>query len=196
VAFAPHYLNGGQFAWSACFALWLLLGIGAGRWLADGRRVRLALVLALALASSWRWIHDQAWAAPEAARVEADERALLERLMALSQPEDLVLEPSWFLLEDWLSPVPWLAGRPVYLSSGAMAEYLPTWDVLFRVGNMHHVFRGENREAALTALRASRARFVYAPAALPLRFDPGDALEAVFSGPAGVIYRVRPEGLP
>src|SRR5690606_9141093 len=111
---APHHQNGAQLAWSASFALWIPLGVAAGRWLADRRWPWLAGMLVLALSSSWRWINDHAWAAPVVGRVSAEERALFDELAAASEPGDLVLEPSW--LDDVLSMVPPLAGRPVYLS--------------------------------------------------------------------------------
>jgi hypothetical protein len=191
VGIAPHYQNVAQFSWSAAFGLWIVLGVAAGRWLAERRWLWLAVVLVLSLSSSWRWIHDHAWAAPVIGRVSAEERALLDQLAAVSQPGDLVLEPSW--LDDTLSAVPPLAGRPVYLSlsSTAMGE-LPVWDQLFRAGKVHHVFQGGRREAALAALRATKARFVYAPAARPLPVDLGEVLEVVARNPAGTVYRARP----
>lgn len=191
VGIAPHYQNGAQFSWSAAFGLWIPLGVAAGRWLADRRWLWLAVVLGVSLSSSWRWIHDFAWAAPVIGRVSAEERALLDQLAAISRPDDLVLEPSW--LDDVLSMVPPLAGRPVYLSlsSSGMGGELPMWDQLFRVGNIHHVFQGSRREAALAALRATEARFVYAPAARPLPLDLGEALEVVARNSAGTVYRVR-----
>ena len=188
---APHYLNGAQLAWSASFPLWLVLGGVGGRWLATRRAVLLPLVVALALASSAAWLRDEASTRVPVQRIEAVERALLEQLAALSAPGDVVLEPSAVLAPETLSPVPWLAGRPVYLSSLHVAAYLPSWSTLFRVSQIYHVFGRAEAEPALAALAATRARFVYAPAASPLQFDPGDALEAVAQGPAGVIYRVR-----
>jgi hypothetical protein len=190
VGAAPHYLNGTQFAWSASFALWIPLGALAGRWLADARFVPLFVALALALVSSARWIREATSAAP-ALRVESEERELLERLAGVSQPDDLVLEPSAILSPERLSPVAWLAGRPVYLSSRHVAVYLPAPRSMRRVERLYHVFGRDDREPALAELAATGARFVYAPAALPLRFDPGGALEVVAQGPAGVIYRVR-----
>jgi hypothetical protein len=192
VGIAPHFQNGAQFSWSAAFGLWIVLGVAAGRWLADRRWLWLAVVLVLSLSSSWRWIHDFAWAAPVIGRVSAEERALFDELATVSNPDDLVLEPSW--LDDVLSMVPPLAGRPVYLSlsSSGMGGELPMWDQIFRVGNIHHVFQGGRREAALTALRATEARFVYAPAARPLPLDLGDVLEVVARNSAGTVYRVRP----
>lgn len=191
IAFLPYYPNGLQFAWSASFTLWLVVGVSAGRWLAAGRRLAVALVLALALAHVGRTIEDRTWTAPVAGRVSAEERALLEQLAALSEPGDLVLEPSWFD-QRLTSPVPWLAGRPVYLTgTGGYVGMLSKWDELFRTGNIHHVFVGERSEPAIAAVEATKARFVYAPTAWPLRFDPGDALEEIARNEAGVIYRVR-----
>ena len=194
IAFAPYYPNGLQFAWSASFSLWIVLGVSAGRWLTAGRRLPVALVLvlllALALAHAGRTIADRAWTAPVAGRVSAEERALLEQLAALSHPDDVVLEPSWFD-QRLISPVPWIAGRQVYLTGGNHVASLPKWDEMLRVGNIHHVFVGERREPALVALETTKADFVYAPAAWPLRFDPGDALEEIARNEAGVIYRVR-----
>lgn len=192
VSVAPHYQNGATFAWSAAFGLWVVLGVAAERWLAERRWLWLAAVLAIALSSSWRWIHDFAWDAPELGRISAEERALYDQLAALSAPDDLVLEPSW--IDDVLSLVPPLAGRPVYLSlsSSGMGGELPMWDQVFRVGNIHHVFQGQRREAAIAALRATEARFVYAPAARPLPLDLDEVLEVVARNAAGTIYRVRP----
>jgi hypothetical protein len=192
IAFAPYYPNGLQFAWSASFPLWIVLGVSAGRWLAGGRHLQVALVLVLllALAHAGRTISERAWTAPVAGRVSAQERALLEQLAAVSHPDDVVLEPSWFD-QRLISPVPWLAGRQVYLTGGNHVASLPKWDELLRVGNIHHVFAGERRESALAALETTKAHFVYAPAAWPLRFDPGDALEEIARNDAGVVYRVR-----
>jgi hypothetical protein len=192
VGIAPHYQNGASFSWSATFGLWIVLGVAAGRWLAERRWLWLAVVLVISLSSSWRWIHDFAWAAPVIGRVSAEERALFDQLAAVSQPDDLVLEPSW--LDDVLSMVPPLAGRPVYmsLSSSGMGGELPIWDQLFRAGNIHRVFQGKLPEAAIAALRATEARFVYAPAARPLTLDLGEVLEIVAHNSAGTVYRVRP----
>lgn len=190
IAFSPYYPNGLQFAWGASFPLWLVLGVAAGRWLAVGRRLPVVLVLLLALAHVAQTISDRAWTAPVAGRVSAQERALLEQLAAVSQPDDVVLEPSWFD-QRLASPVPWLAGRQVYLTAGVHFDSLPKWEQLLRVGNVHHVFVGERSEPALAALESTKAHFVYAPAAWPLRFDPGDALEEIARNEAGVIYRVR-----
>lgn len=192
IAFAPYYPNGLQFAWGASFPLWLVLGVSAGRWLGGGRRhqAALLLVLLLALAHAGRTISDRAWTAPVAGRVSAEERALLEQLAAVSHPDDVVLEPSWFD-QRLTSPVAWLAGRTVYLTGGVHVDSLPEWEELLRVGNIRHVFVGERSGPALAALESTKARFVYAPAAWPLRFDPGDALEEIARNEAGVIYRVR-----
>lgn len=191
IAFLPYYPNGLQFAWSASFTLWLVLGVSAGRWLAAGRRLAVALVLLLALAHAGRTISDRAWTTPVVGRVSAEERALLEQLAAASEPGDLVLEPSWFDQRS-TSPVPWVAGRPVYLTgTGGYVGMLPKWEELLRVGNIHDVFVGGRKEPAIAALEATKARFVYSPAAWPLHFDPGDALEEIARNEAGVIYRVR-----
>ena len=54
------------------------------------------------------------------------------------------------------------------------------------------VFASSDRTAALAAIDASEARWVYAPAAFPLRFDPGNRLEVAVRRPAGTLYRVAP----
>lgn len=187
----PHYLNGAQFAWSASFPLWLVLGALGGRWRGGRGGLLLVPVVVLALAAPWAWLRREAAQTAPVQRVEADERELLERFARLSAPGDLVLEPSAVLAPDLLSPVPWLAGRPVYLSSRHVATYLEPASVQLRVGRVFSAFGLAEAGPALAAIEATGARFVYAPAALPLRFDPGDALEIVTQGPAGVIYRVR-----
>jgi hypothetical protein len=187
----PHWLNAGLFSWSAAFGTWPVLGLSIGRWRAEGRTLRIALVVALALSTSLGWIWTQGYRAPPRRGAGPQERELLATLAGGSGAGDVVLEPSFLVDPGWLSPVAWLAERPVYLSFASVAAYLPEEERERRVRVLEAVFAGTDRDAALAAIRASHARFVYAPWMTPLGFAPGDALEPLAGNAAGTVYRVR-----
>lgn len=192
VASGPHHLNAGQFLWPALFALSLELGLAIGAWL-DARRFWLAgLALAIALASPALTLARMGVAAPVLLRVSGAERELLGALSARSAPDEIVLEPSWLQHPDYPAPVGWLAGRQVLLSTDAAAAYLPSYERLFRHDQLRRVFTSADRVSALRAVEATGARWIYAPAAWPLRFEPAPDLEVVASNAAGTLYRVRP----
>lgn len=191
VAAGPHYLNGGQFAWPALFALALALGLAVDRWLRAGRRALAGLALGLALASPALTLVRMGAGAPVLSRVGPDERTLLHALAVRVAPDEVVLEPSWLAQPDHPAATTWLAGRGVYLSTDGAAAYLPSWERLFRADVLRRVYQSPDRASALRAVEASRARWVLAPRGHALAFDPGPALEAVFTNEAGTLYRVR-----
>jgi len=192
LATPPHYPNVVQFAWSGLFGLWVVLAVPLDAWLARGRRGRVALVVGLALPSGLFWLLFQGWAAPLHERTSADERLLMTRLAEFAAPDALVLEPSLLESPGRPSPVAWLAGRPVHLSKSGMAAYLPESERNARAARLEAVFGTTDRSAALAAIRETDARWIYAPATRPLRFDPRPELELEYANPGGALWRVRP----
>lgn len=188
---APHYLNGAQFAWCASFGLWPLVALELERLWRAGRLLACAACLMLAFVSTGHLLGPLGYGAPIWQRVPQAERALLARLPAGSE---VVLEPSMLADPDRPSPVPWLTGHSVHLSLLSAVQSLPAEEREARFRQVATSFVERDRAAALRAIRASGAGWVYAPARLPLRFDPGAALEVVAQSPAGTLYRVAGGG--
>ena len=189
----PHYLNGAQFAWAACFGLWPVAALELERlWRARNAAACVAFAL-LAFASIGHLLGTLGYRAPLWMRVPADERALLARLREPDARQALVLEPSMLADPDRPSPVPWLTGRSVWLSLLSAVQSLPAEERERRFRALATVFLEGDRARALEAIRASGATWVYAPAGFPLRFDPGEALTVVARSPAGTLYRVPRE---
>ena len=186
----PHYLNGAQFAWIATCGLWPFAAPTLGRWWSGRRIVPLVLVAALVLPGTWHALVRLGFAAPGAVAVSSEELALVRELRSLSAPDEVVLEPSMLQSTDFPSPVTWHAGRPVYLSLLSAAQLLPEPELFARHERLVAVFAGTDRAAAAVAIRESGARWLYAPAAWPLRFEPGPELAIAVRNPAGVVYRV------
>lgn len=193
VGAAPHYLNGGQFLWAGSVGAAIPLGLVCGAWLADGRRLLVVLVLALALATPARELVVQAWGAPPWTRVTAAERALMRELALGSAPDEVVLEPSWLDHADRPSLVPALAARRVVITTSSTAAYLPSWERLFRLQNVERVYTTTDRSVAIAAAEAVGAELIWAPAHRPLRVEPGPGLLLVARNEAGAIYRVARE---
>jgi hypothetical protein len=191
LATRPHYLNGSQLAWAATFGLWPVAALQLERWTRARRFVAAALVLGLALPGSAAVLGRLGYGAPVWMRVSAEERALLSQLAAFAGPHDVVLEPSMLMDTDRPSPLPWLAGQPVYLSLLSAVQSLPEAERNRRFDELVAVFAGTDEAAAARAIETSGARFVYAPLGWRLRFEPGPLLEPILRGPAGVIYEVR-----
>lgn len=187
----PHYLNGAQFAWIATAGLWPFAALAFARWWRERRVAALVAALALIVPGTWHALVDLGVRAPEAARVSANELALVARLRELAAPDDVVLEPSLLSNTDFPSPVAWYAGRSVYLSLLSAAKVLPKAEVYARHERLREVFAGDDRAAALAAIHASAATWVFVPAAWPLRFEAGPELERVERGAGGTLYRVR-----
>jgi hypothetical protein len=190
VVTAPHYLNGAQFAWAATFGLWPLAALQLERLWRGGPRAACVALALLAFASTAHVLGPLGYRAPLWQRVGAEERELLAHLPPTAGPRDAVLEPSMLADTDRASPVPWLTGHPVYLSLLSAVQSLPAAERERRFVQIATVFVERDRAAALEAIRASAVGWVYAPAAFPLRFEPGDALEVVARSPAGTLYRV------
>jgi hypothetical protein len=194
VVTTPHSLNGAQFAWFASFLLWPLAALHVERWLAARRVVALGGFAALALPSLAFFPGPLAYGAPVRLRVSPEERALCEKLAAISAPGDAVLEPSILKDVDRPSPIPLLAGRPVHLSLVSVIQSLPKAERDRRFEEVLALFAGDDAETARRAVAASGARFVVVPAGWRLNVDPA-WLEPVLHEPAGVVYRV-PESIP
>lgn len=192
----PHYLNGAQFAWAATFGLWPPAALGFERLWRTGRRPACAAFAALALCSLPQLLGPLGYRAPIWQRVSAAERTLLAHLPAAPAERGVVLEPSMLADPDRASPVPWLTGQPVYLSLLSAVQSLPADEREQRFVEIATVFLERDRARALAAIAASGARWVYAPASLPLRFDPTGALEVVARSSAGTLYRVRAAAEP
>lgn len=188
---APHYLNGAQFAWIATVGLWPFAALVLAGWWRERRLIALVVAAALVAPGSWHALVDLGVRAPQAARVSANELALVERLRAQSSPRDVVLEPSLLANTDFPSSVAWFGGRSVYLSLLSAAKILPEAEIYARYDRLVEVFAGRDRTAALRAIRASGATWVLAPAAWPLGFESGVELEVVERGAGGTLYRVR-----
>ncbi len=90
------------------------------------------------------------------------------------------------------SAVTWQAGRAVYLSLLSASKVLPRDELLRRSDRLATIFSTRDRGAALAAIAASGAQWVYAPASLPLRFQgrPGlvEALAEAIAGAVGQAY--------
>jgi hypothetical protein len=192
----PYPLNAGQFAWAASFGLWPVLGLVLGRAAQRGGRLVLLTVGALAVPTGLFWILGQGLRAVPHHIVSLDERILLETLRDSSRPGERVLEPSLRMGEGRLSPVPWLARRPVYASLGAIADYLAPDERARRERVVADAFESPDPVVAMAAIRASGARLVYSPAERPLSFAPGPGLRLVRANPAGAILRVVEERGP
>lgn len=190
VASGPHHLNAGQFAWPALFGLSLELGLAVEAAWQRRRFAFVALALVAAFASPGWTLLRMGAGAPILLRVRPPERALMAALAARAAPDDVVLEPSWLQHPDYPAPAAWLAERQVLLSTDAAAAYLPSYERLFRHDQIRRVFTSSDRAAALRAIEASGARWIYAPSSWPLRFTPGPELETVLANEAGTLYRV------
>lgn len=189
LAWSPHYLNVGQFAWSATFLLWPFTALVIGRWWSRHRGV-CVLVLLAALLSTKGVLFTHGYAAPLWQAVEPGERALLEELRTLSQPGDVVIEPSFGLRPEIPSAVPWLAGRPVVFTDRSIATQIKAGARDERLAQLKAVFSGRDASDAAAALRVSGAQWVYVPAPVSLRFPTQGLLVLASEAPAGKIYRV------
>jgi hypothetical protein len=186
----PHPVNAAQFAWSASFALVPALGLPLGRWIAGRAWVRLAGFALLALPAGLLWIAGQGLLAPVFLRVSQDEQILMRALRQHSSPRHVVLDPTPLIDGSRVSPVGWLARRPLLLSLEGMALYLSPSERARRRGLLEAVFAPAPASGALAALRESGARFVFAPAARPLAADVARTLDLVQANAAGAVYRV------
>jgi hypothetical protein len=193
VVTTPHYLNGAQFAWAATFGLWPPAALQLERLWRARSWAACALFVMLALASTAHLLGPLGYRAPVWQRVTAAERALLAYLPPRGAGAGLVLEPSMLADTDRASPVPWLTGHAVRLSLLSAVQSLPAAEREERFRETVDVFLGDDREAALRAIRASGAAWVYAPEAFPLRFSASDVLAIVARSSAGTLYRVRPD---
>lgn len=191
IVVSPHYMNGAQFAWSATFGLWPLVALVLERALRARRLALAALVLVLALPSSVGMLARLGYGAAPSLRVTAAERELMETLGRVSQPGDLVLEPSMLEDPDRPSAAPWLAGRPVYLSLLSAVLSMPAAEREARFDRIVSVFAESDSARAETAIRTSGARWVIVTPRFPLRWDPAALLEPVFANAAGILHRVR-----
>lgn len=190
LAWRPHYLNVGQFAWSATFLLWPFTALVIGQWW-PRRRAACLLALAAALVSTSGVLFTRGgYGAPPWLAVEPGERALVEELRALSRPGEIVIEPSFGLRPEVPSIVPWLSGRPVVFTDRSIATQIKDAPRLERLAQLEAVFKGQDPSAAAAALRASGASWVYVPAPVMLRFPTQGILVPAAQGPAGRIYRV------
>lgn len=186
----PHYLNGAQFAWAGTFGLWPVAALAFERFVREGRLLPAGALLVMAFLSTPKLLGALGHGAPIWQRVPSAEIALLQRLPELSASGDLVLEPSMIADPDRPSPVPWVTGRPVYLSLLSAVQSLPEAEREARFDALLAVFLGTDRDAAAGAIARSGAAWVYAPAAFPLRFDVAGLLEPVARATAGTLYRV------
>ena len=189
LAWRPHYLNVGQFAWSATFLLWPFTALAIGRWWPQHRAASV-LALAASLLSTSGVVFARGYGAPPWLAVEPGERALVEELGSLSRPGEIVIEPSFGLRPEVPSIVPWLAGRPVVFTDRSIATQIKDAPRLERLAQLEAVFKGQDSEAAAAALRASGASWVYAPAPVSLRFATQGLLVPAAESRAGRIYRV------
>ncbi len=187
---APHHLNVTQFAWIASFGLWPFVARVLGRWVVERRWLPAVLVAFVALVSTLPVVGRLGYGAPPMAAVSRDEVDLMQRLRTLSEPEDVVLEPSVLQHALFPSPVTWVAGRSVHITSRPAIAALDAADVRARLTRVEAVFARADRQAALRAIAESGASWVYAPRATPLRFSPGSALEVALQNAAGIVYRV------
>ena len=78
------------------------------------------------------------------------------------------------------------------MSLVSASRVIPEEERLRRGLLLETIFTTEDRRAALDAIAASEAHWIYAPVAAPLRFAPAPYLEEVASGPAGALYRIAP----
>ncbi|HKJ24273.1 MAG TPA: hypothetical protein VKB65_05580, partial [Myxococcota bacterium] len=187
----PHFLNGAQFATVAGVLLWPFAAGPLAAWL--GRRRALgALVLLAALApAAWLWGADLGLRARPLRVVSADTLALARSVRARIEPGGVVVEPSLLEDTDFPSPLTWWAGRSVYLTMLSSAQLLPEAELHARHERLVTIFTGRDRAAALAALAETGAGWLLAPAAWPLRFDPGDALSPALEHEAGTLYRIE-----
>jgi hypothetical protein len=146
--------------------------------------------VALIVPGSWHAIDALGFGAPPVHRVAVEEVALMAAIREHVPPEEVVLEPSALLHRDFPSPVTWGAGRSVLLSLLSAAKVMPENERIRRGRLLETIFTTDDRVTALAAVAAAEARWIYAPAAAPLRFAPAPDLETVASGPAGALYRV------
>lgn len=197
LAWRPHYLNVGQFAWSATFLLWPFTALWIDRWWPRHRAVCALVVLASLLSTSGVIVARGYAAAPWLA-IEPGERALVEELRTLSQPGDVVIEPSFGLRPDVPSAVPWLAARRVVFTDRSIATQIKDEPRERRLAQLAAVFQGQDSAAAAAALRESGARWVYAPTPVSLRFPTQGLLVLAAETRAGRIYRVveAPASIP
>jgi len=197
VVVSPHYLNGAQFAWSATFGLWPLVGVALGRWREAARPLPVALVLGLALPSSAAMLARLGFGAPPGLRVSGAERELLAALARAVPPGEVVLEPSMLESPDRPSPVPWIAGRPVYLSLLSAVQSVPAAEREARFDRLVAVYAEDDAGRARAALAESGARFLLATPRWTPRWDFRGVLEPIARSEAGTLYRVeRPPPAP
>jgi hypothetical protein len=154
------------------------------------------LVLLAALISTVPVVGRLGYGAKAMAVVSQDEADLLGRLRTLSRPDSVVLEPS-ILMHEWFpSPVTWVAGRSVSLTSRPAIAALAPEDARARIARIEAVFNSSDRGAALEAISQSGATWVYAPSRAPLRFRPVEPLQVALQNAAGIVYRVGPVPAP
>ncbi len=186
----PHYLNAAQFAWVATFGLAPLLAIACAEWIAAGRWLPLALATLLAVPGAADALLRLGWAAPERFAISAAERELCAELARRSAPGDVVFEPSMIRDTDVPSPIPLLAGRPVYLSLLSAVSNLPPDERDARFARLAAFFAGTDAAAARRALAESGAALVFAPAASTANGAASADLVPIFENAAGRLYRV------
>lgn len=190
LASPPHHLNGAQLAWAATFGLWPFVALQLERWLRARRLLPAALVAGLALPGSQLALGRLGYDAPVSLRVRPGERALLSELSALAGSRDVVLEPSMLLDPDRPSPLPALEGVPVRMSLLSAVQVLPQAEQDRRIEELAAVFAGDDAARAGAALARSGVRFVYVPAGMRLRYDPGSVMEPALRSEAGRVFRV------
>lgn len=186
----PHYLNAAQFAWVAVFGLAPLLAITCARWIEAGRWLPLALATLLALPGAGDAIVRLGYGAPQRFAISRDERELCDALARVSAPGDVVFEPSMIRDTDVPSPIPLLAGRPVYLSLLSAVGNLSGDERDARFARLAAFFASDDVVAARRALAESGAAFVWVPAGVAPVAAASPALESIFENAAGKLYRV------
>ena len=190
IATPPHHLNAAQFTWIATYGLWPLLAIAAARWLQTGRWLPIAVATMLFVPGSLDTLLRLGWGAPQTFTITRDERDLAVALQRMSAPEAVVFEPSMLASTDRPSWIPLLAGRPVELSLLSAVMSVPDAEREARFGRIATFFAGDDTSAALRALRASGAAFVFVPRGAEPRNNALDALEEVEANGAGRLLRV------
>ncbi len=188
----PHFVNAGQFAWCASLGAWPLLGVRLGRWIADGRIGRAALLLAAVLPSGVWWIVSQGAGAPVVDRVTPAERALAAAAAERVPADAVVLEPTLLLDPSRASPIAWLAGRRLYASKEGMVAYLAPAERERRTALLQRVYRSRDRAAAEAALAETGARFLVRSPALGDSLEGSPLLRPLFANEAGTLDEVVP----
>jgi hypothetical protein len=186
----PHFVNAGQFAWCASLGVWLLLAVRIGRWVDEGRVLRAALVVAIALPSGLWWIVAQGAGAPVVDRVTPAERRLAAAVAEHVPPDATVLEPSLLVEPARASPIAWLAGRRLYASKTGMVAYLAPEERARRIELLQRVYGSADRATAEAALADTGARFVVRSPGLGAALDGSPMLRPLFANESGTLSEI------